>query len=143
MNVEETRHLLDSYLDALFGGGDYGQFFATDVTMRFMDIGDAVTGREAVIEAIHTAHSAQFAATFEVVTTVAGAGAAAAEILFEGEHTAEFGGIPATGARVRVPYTAFYTAEKGKISEIRLHGLALGIMTQLSAAAVPAGTAGG
>jgi predicted ester cyclase len=143
MNVEETRHLLDNYLEALFGGKDYGQYLAPDVAMRFMDIGDAATGRETVVEAIVTAHTVQFAATFEVVTTVVGAGTAAAEVLFEGTHTAEFGGIPATGAGVRVPYTAFYTMEEGKISEIRVYGLALGIMAQLSAATVSAGASGG
>ncbi len=143
MNVEETRRLMDSYLEALFGSKDFRQYLATGVTMRFMDIGDAVTGREAVVEAIHTAHSVQFDGTVEVATVVTGAGTAATELLFEGTHTAEFGGIPASGARVSVPYTAFYTTEEGKISEIRLHGLALGIMAQLSAATVSAGAPGG
>ena len=27
MSVEETQHVLDEYLDALLGGGDFGSFF--------------------------------------------------------------------------------------------------------------------
>jgi predicted ester cyclase len=140
MTIEETQRLLDGYLGALFGGDDFGRFMAANITLRFMDTGDAVTGREEVVGAIVTAHTVQFEATFEVVSTVVGAGSAAVEILFEATHTAEFAGIPATGLGVRVPYSAFYTTETGVITEIRIYGLALGIMAQLSAGREPATT---
>jgi predicted ester cyclase len=47
---------------------------------------------------------------------------AAAEFIFEGTHTGEFAGIPATGKKVHVPYTAFYDLHYGKITGLRLYG---------------------
>jgi hypothetical protein len=36
MTVEERQHLLDSYLEALFSGGDFGQFLSDDVAFVHM-----------------------------------------------------------------------------------------------------------
>lgn len=135
MNVEKTQQLLDSYFEALIGGGDFGQYLAEAAVLRFMDTGDVVTGREALIDAIVTSHTVQFAATPHVTNTVVGAGTAGVEIVFTGAHTDAFAGIPATGVEVKVPYTAFYTASDGAITEIRLYGLATGIVAQLTTGA--------
>ena len=39
MSVEQTQHVLDEYLDALLGGGDFGRFFADDVRGHHGDRG--------------------------------------------------------------------------------------------------------
>jgi hypothetical protein len=39
-----------------------------------------------------------------------------------------------------VPYSAFYTMEGGEITEIRLYGLATGLVTQLSVEGTPEAT---
>jgi ketosteroid isomerase-like protein len=134
MTVEESQQLLDSYLEALFGGADFGQFLSDDVAFVHMETGDGVTGREAVVDGIVSLHTEQFAAQPELVNQVVGAGTAGLEVVFVGTHTDEFAGIPATGTAVEVPYAAFYTMADGAITEIRLYGLLAGLLMQLSAA---------
>ncbi|HEV2127540.1 MAG TPA: ester cyclase [Thermomicrobiales bacterium] len=142
MTVEQTQQLLDRYLEALFGGGEFGQYLAEDGAIRFMDTGDVVAGREAVVDAIVTSHTVQFAATPQVTNMAVGAGTAGVEIIFAGTHTAEFAGIAATGATVNVPYVAFYTMADNSITEIRLYGLVMGLIAQLSAAGASTTPAG-
>lgn len=142
MTVEATQQVLDAYLAALFGGGDFGQYLAEDAVIRMTDTGDAITGRQAIVDAIITWHTVQFDAAPEVTGIVVGAGTAGVEIAFIGTHTDTFAGIPATGIAVDVPYAAFYAFADDLITEIRLYGLVLGILSQLSGAGAGATPAG-
>jgi hypothetical protein len=137
MSVEETQALLDNYLNALFGDGDFGQFVAEDGSFVIMETGDRVSGRDNVVNAIITLHTVQFDAAPELTNQLVGAGTAGLEVVFIGTHTADFGGIAASGTQVNVPYSAFYTMADGLITEIRLYGLACGLMNQLAAAGTP------
>ena len=65
-------------------------------------------GREAVRDFIIALHSQLFEASPEVVNTTFTDGVAGLEAVFVGTHTAEFAGVPATGASVRLPYAVFY-----------------------------------
>lgn len=56
-------------------------------------------------------------------------GKAAIEVDFVGTHTGEFGGVPATGKNVQVPYSAVYDVEDDKISGLRLY-VALDLIVQ-------------
>ena len=72
---------------------------------------------------------------------VIGEGTAAAEIVFVGTHTGDFAGIPASGQQVAVPYAVFYDLADGKMTALRIHGLATGLVAALTAEATPASTA--
>ena len=54
-------------------------------------------------------------------------GAAYLEADFVGTHIAEFAGIPATGAKVRVPYCVAYDIEGDHITALRGY-LPLGVL---------------
>ena len=62
-------------------------------------------------------------------------GVAGLEAVFVGTHTAEFAGIAATGAEVRLPYTVFYDLEGGKIVELRAYFPISALVQQLRDAA--------
>lgn len=132
MTPEETQQVLGNYSAALLQGGDFGQYMAQDVRVQFLDVGEEVSGRDAVVIEIHALHAVQFNALPEVVSMVVGAGIAAAEALFVATHTDEFRGIPMTGMTVRVPYAGFFILNNGLISELRLYGIISGVMEQLS-----------
>jgi hypothetical protein len=140
MTLEDSQQLLDAYINDLFTGGDFGQYLSEDAALVHMDTGDSVTGRDAIVDAIIQLHTVQFAAMPEVTNTVVGAGTAGLEIVFVGTHTGEFAGFPASDTLVEVPYSAFYTMEGGEITEIRLYGLATGLVTQLSVEGTPEAT---
>ena len=102
MSVEETQQVLDEYLDALLGGGDFGAFFADDVRWTTMETGDVISGRDAVRDFIIALHTQLFDASPEFGPVICGDGSAALEATFIGKHIAEFAGVEATGAEVRL-----------------------------------------
>ena len=133
--MDKTREVMGAYVEALLNAGDFGAFLTEDVAMKMMEIGQEVRGRQAVIDAIVTWHRQTFDGHLELADMIVADGKAGAELVFVGVHTGEFAGIPATGKNLRVPYTAFYTVVGEKIAEIRLYGLASGIVAQLTAGA--------
>lgn len=139
--VEKTRQVIDSYVDALLTGGDFGQYLAEDVLFEMLDVGVSMSGRQTAVDLIVDFHTVAFDAQPEVVNTIVSARAAALEIVFRGTHTGDFNGIPATGMDVEVPYSAFYDVEDGMITAFRLYGPSLGLMQQLGMSATPVGAA--
>jgi predicted ester cyclase len=103
MSVETARQVMDGYLKALVGGGDFSSFFADDVVWETPETGDRVVGREAVRDFIVTFHREVFDARPDLKHLVVAEDAAFVEADFVGTHTGEFAGIPATGAKVRIP----------------------------------------
>jgi hypothetical protein len=93
MSVDETGKVLNNYLTALLGGGDVGQYLADNVVVRFMDVGQDVSGREEVAAGLHALHGEQFEAQPELVGMIVGEGVVAVEATFIGTHAGEFGGI--------------------------------------------------
>jgi steroid delta-isomerase-like uncharacterized protein len=141
MTVDRTQEIVGAYLDALLNNGDFGQYMAEDVAMKVMETGQEIRGRREVVAAIVAWHQTTFEAHLEVVDMIVGDGKGGAEMVFVGTQKAEFAGIPSSGKGVRVPYTAFYSVSNGKISELRLYGIASGLMMQLTtdtAEAIPA-----
>jgi predicted ester cyclase len=138
MTVEQTRATLDAYLATLqVAGGDFGQYFADDVVFEVVETGQAVAGRQAVVDAIVGLLNGAFTARVEVVSLVVGPGTAAGEFVFDGTHTGEFAGIPATDRAVRVPYAVFYDLANGEITALRAYDFAAGLLQQLTAEATP------
>lgn len=138
MSVDETRAALEPYLDALVAREDIAPYFADDVLLTLVEVGQEIRGREAVAGAIQELHTVTFDARPEVVNLVVTNGAAAGEFVFIGTHTGEFAGIPATGRQVSVPYTVFYDLADGEIAALRIYGFASGLIAQLTSEASPA-----
>ncbi|HEX8511335.1 MAG TPA: nuclear transport factor 2 family protein, partial [Propionibacteriaceae bacterium] len=66
MSLEVTTRTINSYVEALLNGGDFGQFFTENVRWTTMESGDEIQGREAVRNFIVALHSAMFDAKPEV-----------------------------------------------------------------------------
>lgn len=135
MSLEETESTIRQYLDALLNGGNFASFFADDVVWTTMETGDQVQGREAVRDFIIALHSQLFDASPELVNTTFSDGVAGLEAVFVGTHTAEFAGVAATGAAVRLPYSVFYDVDGGAIIALRAYFPITALVQQLAGAA--------
>jgi steroid delta-isomerase-like uncharacterized protein len=135
MSVEGTESTIRQYLDALLQGGDFASYFADDVVWTTMETGDQVRGREAVRDFIVALHSQLFDASPELVNTTFADGVAGLEVVFVGTHIAEFAGVPATGAAVRLPYAMFYDVADGAIVALRAYFPMTAMVQQLAGAA--------
>jgi steroid delta-isomerase-like uncharacterized protein len=135
MSVEETERTVRGYLDALLSGGDFASFFADDVRWTTMETGDQIDGRTGVADFIVALHRQLFDASPELGSVTTSDGTAAIEAVFAGTHIAEFAGVPATGASVRVPYSVAYDISDGKINALRAYFPILALVQQLKDAA--------
>ena len=135
MTVEETEHTIRAYLDALQTGGDFAAYFADDITWTTMETGDQIHGRDPVRDFIVALHSQLFDASPEFGNVTVADGVAALEAVFVGKHIAEFAGVPATGASVRLPYAVSYDISGGKIDALRAYFPVTALMHQLGDAA--------
>ena len=80
-------------------------------------------------------HVEAFKAAPELRNTVVGEQGGVIEAVFVGTHIGEIGGIPATGAEVRLPYTVCYDFADDKITALRAYLPMAVMMDQLKAAA--------
>jgi predicted ester cyclase len=112
---------MERYLDALAARGNYGQFFADDVTLSIEGADQHAVGRDAVEQTIRWIYEQAFDAYPEVKSLVVGRGKATVEADFVGTHTGEFAGVPPTGRRVRVPFSVTYEVRGGAISAVRVY----------------------
>jgi steroid delta-isomerase-like uncharacterized protein len=135
MSVEETESTIRQYLAALLNGGDFASFLADDVVWTTMETGDQLRGREAVREYIVNLHTQLFDASPELVDSTFTDGVAGLEAVFVGTHKAEFAGIPAKGAAVRLPYCMFYDVAGAKITALRAYFPINALIEQLRDAA--------
>jgi len=135
MTREETQTVLEAYLTELLANGSYADFFAEDIVVTMMDVGQEVHGREAAHQAVRDLHELTFEAAPELSTIVYGEGIASAEVVFVGTQVGDFAGVPATGGEVRVPYTVVWELDQAKITDLRLYQLATGLATQVTALA--------
>ena len=119
--MPDTSKIIRSYLDALVGRGDFGTFFADDVTFDIVGTDQEAHGRQAVSDLITWLHTQAFDASPKVKTLIADDGHAAVEADFVGTHTAEFLGIPPTGKSVNVPYSVIYDIPSDKITALRVY----------------------
>ena len=135
MSLEVTTRTINSYVEALLNGGDFGQFFTENVRWTTMESGDEIQGREAVRNFIVALHSAMFDAKPEVRSLGIADGLATLEADFVGVHTGEFAGIAPTGASVRLPYCVSYDVGEDGISALRAYMPVRQLVAELQAAA--------
>jgi predicted ester cyclase len=132
MSVEETQLTMNGYLKALLDRTDFERYFATDVVWTTMETGDVVRGREAVRDFIVALHVQLFDAHPEVEFITVADGSACLEAVFVGKQIAEFAGIAAQGAQVRLPYCVCYSLENKMITELRAYFPIAALVNQLS-----------
>ena len=135
MSLEETESTIRQYVSALLSGGDFASFFADEVLWTTMETGDQIRGRDAVRDFIIALHSQLFDASPELVSSTFSDGVAGLEAVFVGTHVAEFAGVPATNAAVRLPYSMFYDVSRGKIVALRAYFPITALVQQLREAA--------
>ena len=135
MSVTSTESTIRGYLDALLGGGDFASFFGDDVLWTTMETGEEIRGREAVRDYIVAMHSQAFRGSPELKGLTAGDGTAAIEAVFVGTHVADFAGLPASGAEVRVPYAVVYEVEGDRITALRAYIPIAAMVAQIRSAA--------
>lgn len=138
MPHEETEGTVRQYLDALLNGGDFAAFFADEVVWTTMETGEQIQGRAAVRDFIIDLHHQWFDASPELVNITFADDVAGLEAVFVGTHTAEFAGVPATGAAVRLPYSVFYDVAGRSIVALRAYFPVTALVQQLAAAAASA-----
>jgi predicted ester cyclase len=134
MSLETTTQTMNSYLDALLNGGDFGRFFTDNVRWTTMETGDEIQGREAVRDFIVALHKELFDAKPEVRSVGIADGMAALEADFVGVRKGEFVGIAPTGASVRVPYCVFYDVGEEGITAVRAYMPVRQLVADLEAA---------
>jgi steroid delta-isomerase-like uncharacterized protein len=135
LSVEETGRTVREYLDALLTGGDFAAYLADDVVWTTMETGEEVRGRDAVRDFIVALHTQLFDASPELGNLTVAEGTAVLEAVFVGRHIAEFAGVPATGATVRVPYAVAYDVSGDRIDALRGYFPILALVEQVKAAA--------
>ena len=120
--IQSARATMEAYIAVLGARGAYGEYLAPEIVVQMPAEGIEVKGGEAAEHFIREFHQKSFDAHPTLTSLVVEGDHAAAEFIFEGTHTGEFAGIPATGKKVHVPYTAFYDLHDGKITGLRLYG---------------------
>jgi predicted ester cyclase len=135
MAAERTAAAMRAYLDALVARGRYADHFAQDVVLTMMGGDQEARGPAAVQQLIDYLHVQAFDATPEIRGLFVAEGKAALEADFVGRHIGEFGGVPASGAAVRVPYSVIYDLAGDKITALRIYMPVNALMAQLQGAA--------
>jgi steroid delta-isomerase-like uncharacterized protein len=115
------RQVMQDYLDALVKRADFPAYFTDDVVATFEGRDQRAEGREAAAQLIRHVHQDAFDARMELKNLLTDQGKAAIEADFAGTHTGEFAGIPATGRKVRVPYSVIYDLRGDQISALRIY----------------------
>src|SRR5688572_2598880 len=90
MSTEQTHETMTAYLRTLVARGQYGVYFADEVTFTLMGAGQEVKGQVEVEQFIRYFHEQAFDADPIVKNTVVADNQAALEADFVGTHTGEF-----------------------------------------------------
>ncbi len=141
MSIDATRATMEAYFQALADRSDYGRFFTPDVSFRMMGTDQAAEGAEVVEALIRFLHEQAFDASPVVRSLVVSPARAAAEFAFLGRHTGEFGGVPASGRQVDVPYAVVYDVEGDRIRALRVYLSLELLLAQITGATSGAATA--
>jgi predicted ester cyclase len=129
--IESARETMTAYLDTLLARGPYERFFASSATLHVMGTEQEAHGRDQVAGLIRYLHERAFDAQAQIKCLLVDGERAALEADFVGRHIAEFGGIPATGKEIRVPYSVVYDLEGEQIAALRIYMSLDAIIRQL------------
>jgi predicted ester cyclase len=131
--IDTGRATMDAYLETLLSRGTFADYFADDVVMEVVGSGQTARGKAAVEGMIRYLHEQAFDGAAELKGLLVDGDRAALEADFVGRHIGEFAGIAATGRDIRVPYSVHYSLANGRITALRIYGLASDLIGALSA----------
>jgi predicted ester cyclase len=138
MSADRVRNTMHDYVEALLARDDFARFFADDMQFEVVGTDQRSEGAAAAEQAIRFLHEIAFDAHPELGNVLVDDHGAAAEATFVGTHIAEFAGVAATGADVRVPYSVFYDVDGDRITALRIYMAMDQLVGQVSAAAAQA-----
>lgn len=121
MATAATQQTIDNYLKALLSFGNYAEYLADDITLKFMGTDMEIAGIEGVRQFIDLVHQEAFRTDIQVKKVAYSENTALLELDFRGTHIGEFQGVSATDREVSVPYAAAYDLERDKIKALRLY----------------------
>ena len=116
MSVEQTREVIMAYLH-----GHAAETIADDAVFTIMGTGQVANGRAAISQMLQDLYETAFNARADLRNLVIDDGKASAEFDFAGRHIGEFGGMPATGVEVKVPFCVAYDVIDDKITAARVY----------------------
>ncbi len=119
--VSTNREIMSGYADALIACGDFGRYFADNVTFDVAWNGPSARGRQEVEATIRYFHEQAFDASVELSRMTVEGDSAALELVFAAKHIGDFNGISASGKSIRVPYMAQYELNDGRITALRIY----------------------
>lgn len=131
MSIESTRAVMTKYLASEHADVS---MMADDVVFLNMATGQDSIGLAGVLETLNYFYYVAFDATAETTTMLFTEDHALFEGYFVGRHIAEFAGIPATNAMVRVPLCVVYDLENDQIKRARIYFELPVLFAQLGAA---------
>jgi predicted ester cyclase len=126
MSVDQTQTTMQAFAAVEQGSGNYGSIFADDVVVTFVGTGQELNGSAAVKSAIDGLQAERFDARTTIKNLVVGPGQAALGAEFVTTRTGEFPGSAPAERQVIVPYSIFFELRDGKITAMRIYGLADG-----------------
>jgi len=129
--VDSGRTTMRAYLEALVARGQFAKYFTDDVVLEIVGTDQGARGRQAVEATIRYLHEQAFDSRLDVKTLLVDGEGAALEAEFLGRHVSEFGGKPASGREVRVPYTVIYDLAADRIAALRIYGFMDILLRQL------------
>jgi hypothetical protein len=124
MTIEQTQAAFEAYLDALLAQHAGEDCFAEEITVTFVETGEVFKGPNAAQRALRRLDPKQFDAELEIRQVMVGAGLVAYEAKFVGAQTAKATAAAPNGRRVDLLYSVFGEVYAGKMSALRVHGLA-------------------
>ena len=130
MSVEQTRAVITSYLN-----GHAAETIADDAVFTVMGTGEVASGRAAIGRMLRDLYETAFDARADARNVVVDDGTATIEYDFLGRHIGKFGGRPATGAEVKVPFCVAYDVAAGKIVAARIYFELGALLNQIDASA--------
>jgi hypothetical protein len=111
MSVEQTQQTMDHYFDVMGGGGDFAEFYTTDVTWTTMDTGQDVRGASPVRDFIVALHNTMFDAQTRSI------------VVSDGHAYLEGDCLEApTGTSSRIYYCVAYDVVDDRIAAMRCYG---------------------
>lgn len=136
---DRNKALVLEILDEVFHAGDGAaveRYYAAD--FRYHDSGAPQVTDRTGLAALATGLAAAFTdLRFTVRDLVAEGDRVVKSYLFEGTHTGDFGGLPASGVRVSVEGMEIYTFRDGLVVEARNLGDQLSFLQQVGIIPVP------
>jgi steroid delta-isomerase-like uncharacterized protein len=119
MSAEENAALVRESFEA-FSAGDTERLLrvvSPDLVMHFAEAPEPLRGREVWLQGFELMKRAFPDLEAQVDDVVAAGDKVAVRVTFDGTHSGEFQGMPATGRRIHYVSHEFYRVEDGVIAE--------------------------